>query len=69
MNAIINQGKAAGESWDSKLNSDGWVASDGGSAPVVEPATGAVLGRGGVGSPAGVARPVGSAPTAQNEWA
>jgi benzaldehyde dehydrogenase (NAD) len=69
MNAIIEQAHAAPDNWEGKLYSGGWVPAEGGFAPVVEPATGAVLGQVGVGSPADVARAVGSAATAQKGWA
>ncbi|WP_372455569.1 benzaldehyde dehydrogenase [Sphaerisporangium fuscum] len=47
----------------------GWVTSQAGDAPVVEPATGAEIGRAGVAGPADVAAAVAEAVKAQREWA
>ena len=41
--------------WRGKVFSGGWKAAAGGEAPVIEPATGAELGRTGIASPADVA--------------
>ncbi len=43
--------------WRGKIYSGGWVDGGAGDAPVIEPATGAELGRTGIATPADVARP------------
>ncbi|SFV05521.1 benzaldehyde dehydrogenase [Pseudoduganella namucuonensis] len=68
MNAIVKDNTAA-HAWDGKLYSDGWREPGGGTAPVLEPATGQVLARAGVGSTEDVARAVASAAAAQPAWA
>lgn len=55
--------------WQSKLFSDGWVSGGGGDAPVVDPATGAEIGRVGIAAPADVTAAARSAAAAQAEWA
>ena len=42
--------------WRGKIYSGGWVGGEGGDAAVIEPATGAELGRTGIAGPADVAR-------------
>ena len=44
------------EAWQGRVYSGGWVTPEGGDAAVIEPATGAELGRTGIASPADVAR-------------
>lgn len=56
-------------SWTEKTFSDGWVTSSGGSAPVIEPATGEELLRVGVADPSDVQRAAARAAEAQREWA
>ncbi|NUU33341.1 aldehyde dehydrogenase family protein, partial [Arthrobacter sp. C9C5] len=55
--------------WDGKINIAGWTDGSGGSQDVVEPATGTVLGRFGVATPADVRRAATVAAEAQLEWA
>lgn len=55
--------------WDGKLYSDGWIVAAGGSAPVIEAATGQVLGHSGVGSAQDMDRAVRGAARAQRAWA
>ena len=55
--------------WEGKLYSEGWIASEGGSAPVTEPATGEVLAQIGIGTGNDVARAAASAKKAQRAWA
>ena len=55
--------------WRGKVYSCGWKAAAGGDAPVTEPATGAELGRTGIGSPADVAEATAAAAAAQTAWA
>src|SRR5215472_12115377 len=55
--------------WRGKVFSGGWRAAAGGDAPVVEPATGAELGRAGIASPADVAAATAAAAAAQPAWA
>src|SRR6516225_5058685 len=55
--------------WRGKVFSGGWRAAAGGEAPVVEPATGAELGRAGIASPADVAAAAAAAAAAQPGWA
>jgi benzaldehyde dehydrogenase (NAD) len=43
--------------WRGKIHSGGWVDEGGGDAAVIEPATGAELGRTGIATPARPARP------------
>lgn len=56
-------------SWQGKIFSDGWVDGAGGSAPVLEPATGGELGRYGVAGTEDVTRASARAAVAQREWA
>jgi benzaldehyde dehydrogenase (NAD) len=55
--------------WRGKIYSGGWVSGSGGDAPVIEPATGAELGRTGMAAPADVARAAQLAAAAQPAWA
>ena len=55
--------------WRGKIYSDGWTAGSGGDAAVIEPATGAELGRTGIAGPADVARAAQRAAAAQPAWA
>src|SRR5271165_1615111 len=55
--------------WRGKIYSGGWVAGGGGDAAVIEPATGAELGRTGIATPADVARAAQLAAAAQPAWA
>jgi benzaldehyde dehydrogenase (NAD) len=57
------------ESWNGQVYSGGWITGQGGDAAVIEPATGAELGRIGLAAPADVARAVKSAAAAQPAWA
>ena len=55
--------------WRGRIFLNGWTEGGGGDAPVIEPATGAEIGRAGVASPADVARAAQIAATAQLGWA
>jgi len=55
--------------WRGKVFSGGWVTASGGDAAVIEPATGAELGRTGIGGPADVAGAARQAAAAQRAWA
>jgi benzaldehyde dehydrogenase (NAD) len=55
--------------WRGRVYSGGWVTPDGGDAAVIEPATGAELGRTGIASPADIARATRLAAAAQPAWA
>src|SRR5215469_9331171 len=55
--------------WRGKVFSGGWKAAAGGEAPVIEPATGAELGRTGIASPADVTAATAEAAAAQPGWA
>src|SRR5499427_2767078 len=55
--------------WRGKIYSGGWVDGGGGDAAVIEPATGAELGRTGIATPADVARAAAEAAAAQPGWA
>jgi benzaldehyde dehydrogenase (NAD) len=55
--------------WQGKVYSDGWVRPEGGDSAVIEPATGAELGRTGIADPADIARAVRLAAVAQPSWA
>ena len=55
--------------WQGKVFSGGWKAAAGGEAPVIEPATGAELGRTGIAAPADVAAAATAAAAAQPAWA
>ncbi|MGF9660797.1 benzaldehyde dehydrogenase [Arthrobacter crystallopoietes] len=55
--------------WDGKIFTDGWTEGAGGVQEVIEPATGAVLGRVGVATPGDVAEAARAAAVAQAEWA
>ncbi|MGH8828168.1 MAG: aldehyde dehydrogenase family protein, partial [Jiangellaceae bacterium] len=55
--------------WTDRLFSGGWVTSSGGTRAVVEPATGAELGRVAMADAGDVARATSIAAAAQREWA
>src|ERR1700684_1689213 len=55
--------------WRGKIYSDGWTSGSGGDAAVIEPATGAELGRTGIAAPADVSRSPQRAAAAQPAWA
>lgn len=55
--------------WAGKIYSDGWINAQGGTAAVLEPATGAVLGKIGMASIADVDRAAQSARSARAAWA
>jgi benzaldehyde dehydrogenase (NAD) len=55
--------------WRGKIYSGGWIGGSGGDAAVIEPATGAELGRTGIAAPADVARATRLAAAAQPAWA
>src|SRR6516164_5919560 len=57
------------ETWRGRVYSGGWVTASGGDAAVTEPATGAELGRTGIGGPADIAAAARQAAAAQREWA
>jgi len=57
------------EIWRGRVYSGGWVTASGGDAPVIEPATGAELGRTGIGGPADVVSAAQKAAAAQRDWA
>lgn len=57
------------ELWQSKIFSDGWSKSDGGDAAVIEPATGAELGRIGIADKDDVEAAAAAAANAQRTWA
>ena len=56
------------QTWRGKVYSGGWVTASG-EAAVIEPATGAELGRTGIAGPADVARAARAAAAAQPDWA
>ncbi|MGW6548315.1 aldehyde dehydrogenase family protein, partial [Streptomyces massasporeus] len=55
--------------WTGKIYSEGWRTADGGTSPVIEPATGEPLAQVGVASPADVERAGARAALAAPEWA
>jgi len=55
--------------WQGKIYSGGWIDGGGGAAAVIEPATGAEIGRTGIASPADVSRAANLAAAAQPAWA
>jgi benzaldehyde dehydrogenase (NAD) len=55
--------------WRGRVYSGGWVTASGGDAAVVEPATGAELGRTGIGGPGDMAAAARQAAAAQRKWA
>jgi benzaldehyde dehydrogenase (NAD) len=57
------------QSWHGQLFSNGWTTAHGGDREVVEPATGAVLGRAGIADPVDLARACDAAAAAQPSWA
>ena len=60
---------AAELAWTGRIYSDGWVAAQGGTAAVMEPATGGTLGQIGMASTADVDRAAQSAQSARAAWA
>lgn len=69
MNAIIKQDQAISDIWHGKVYSDGWITTASGTSPILEPATGSVLGQVGVAAPFDADRAVTSAAKAKKEWA
>jgi benzaldehyde dehydrogenase (NAD) len=57
------------KAWDGQVYSGGWTASKGGTAAIIEPATGEQLGTTGVAGPEDVSAAAAAAATAQREWA
>src|SRR3984885_10649244 len=57
------------ETWNGQVYSNGWITPEGGTAAVIEPATGQELGRIGIATPADVTRAVRKASEAQRAWA
>ena len=57
------------ETWNGQVYSGGWITPEGGTAAVIEPATGHELGRIGIATPADVTRAVRKASEAQRAWA
>jgi benzaldehyde dehydrogenase (NAD) len=55
--------------WQGKIFSGGWIAGGGGDAAVIEPATGAEIGRTGIAAPADVSHAAKRAAAAQPAWA
>src|SRR6266576_1976006 len=55
--------------WRGKVYSGGWTQAAGGEAAVIEPATGAELGRAGIAAPADIAAAAATAAAAQPAWA
>jgi benzaldehyde dehydrogenase (NAD) len=55
--------------WQGKIFSGGWIAGGGGDAAVIEPATGAEIGRTGIATPADVSDAAEKAAAAQPSWA
>jgi benzaldehyde dehydrogenase (NAD) len=55
--------------WRGKIFSGGWIAGGGGDAAVIEPATGAEIGRTGIATPADVSDAAEKAAAAQPSWA
>ncbi|HWN60478.1 MAG TPA: benzaldehyde dehydrogenase [Streptosporangiaceae bacterium] len=55
--------------WPGKVFSGGWRQASGGDAAVIEPATGAEIGRAGIASPADIAAATAAAAAAQSAWA
>ncbi|SFV05591.1 aldehyde dehydrogenase family protein [Pseudoduganella namucuonensis] len=55
--------------WQERIFNGDWIAADGGSHAIVEPATGELLGRCGAANAADVARAAGAARAAQRAWA
>ncbi len=55
--------------WHGQIYSGGWTTAHGGDMPIVEPATGAELGRAGLGDAEDVARAATTATAAQKAWA
>src|ERR1700756_3260774 len=61
--ALLNE-----ETWRGRVYSGGWVTASGGDAAVTEPATGAELGRTGIGGPADITAAARQAAAAQQAW-
>ncbi|MCO6007089.1 benzaldehyde dehydrogenase [Actinoallomurus purpureus] len=57
------------KTWAGSVSGDGWYEPSGGDAPVVEPATGAELGRTGIAAREDIARAAAQAAKAQRGWA
>ena len=57
------------KSWEGLIYSGGWQAGGGGTAAIIEPATGTELARTGMASPGDVARAAATAAQAQKQWA
>src|SRR5580658_4638124 len=57
------------ETWGGQLYSGGWITPEGGTAAVIEPATGNQLGQIGIATTADAARAVKKAAAAQPAWA
>ncbi|MFL6111475.1 MAG: aldehyde dehydrogenase family protein, partial [Catenulispora sp.] len=57
------------QTWQGRVFTGGWVPAEGGDAAVVEPATGAELGRVGIGDAADISRAARVAAGAQRDWA
>ena len=55
--------------WRGKVYSGGWKQAAGGDAAVIEPATGAELGRTGIAAPADISAAAATAAAAQPAWA
>jgi benzaldehyde dehydrogenase (NAD) len=55
--------------WRGKVYSGGWKQAAGGEAAVIEPATGAELGRAGIAAPADISAAAAIAAAAQPAWA
>ncbi|HSW05629.1 benzaldehyde dehydrogenase [Aquabacterium sp.] len=68
MNALL-QASRSDHPWAGKIYSGGWIESQGGTAPIVEPATGETLGVIGVASAADVDAAARSAQAARAAWA
>ena len=57
------------QAWRGRVYSGGWVTASAGDAAVIEPATGAELGRTGMGGPADITSAARQAAVAQRDWA
>jgi len=57
------------KTWQGQVYGDGWTTAHGGDAAVMEPATGAEIGRAGIGDAEDVARATTRAAQAQRDWA
>lgn len=65
----VDQNQSPECAWDSKIFINGWTTADGGTSPVIEPATGAQIGTIGIGSPKDIESAVNAAVQAQQAWA